>query len=454
MRAGYADSAGSASSATTASSCSGNSATATLATNANNSYACSGNAATATSATSASTATTATNSNTSLIRTDSGNAWHSLVFVDSTTDNLNQTLKMDDESGRLAWNPNTEMLLANTLASYAMFTWSGSSGTAGQALLSGGSGGAWYWGNVGAEGISTTANFNTNGGDNSGLSSASTLVFGTSIGQKFGYNYYSGNQFVYLRTSNNSSYNYGALRIRSDRGQTSGSQPIYAVDGGSSITMAQYDGDVMLCSPTGNFNIGETQGGNTNAGWHFDVSGMAKCCVDSGSSNPNLKMYNVNSGDAVQFIDRAGAWDVEIGSIYMNTSSNTTTYNTTSDYRLKENVVNITGALEKINQLRPVNFNMIGSSEKMDGFIAHEIQSVIPYAVRGEKDAVKTVKDGVVHDDGTMEAALKLDALPTMEVPEYQQLDYSKLVGLLTASIQELSAKNDALEARIAALGG
>ena len=464
MRAGYADSAGSATTssscsgnsatATVASSCSGNSATATLATNANNSYACSGNAATATSATSASTATTATNSNTSLIRTDSGNAWHSLVFVDSTTDNLNQTLKMDDESGRLAWNPNTEMLLANTLASYAMFTWSGSSGTAGQALLSGGSGGAWYWGNVGAEGISTTANFNTNGGDNSGLSSASTLVFGTSIGQKFGYQYYSGNQFVHLRTSNNSNYNYGALRIRSDRGQTGGSQPIYAVDSGSSITMAQYDGDVMLCSQTGNFNIGESQGGTTNAGWHFDVSGMAKCCVDSGSSNPNNKMYRQSSGDALQFIDRAGAWDVEIGSVYMNTSSNTTTYNTTSDYRLKENVVNITGALEKINQLRPVNFNMIGSSEKMDGFIAHEIQSVIPYAVRGEKDAVKTVKDGVVHDDGTMEAALKLDALPTMEVPEYQQLDYSKLVGLLTASIQELSAKNDALEARIAALGG
>ena len=138
----------------------------------------------------------------------------------------------------------------------------------------------------------------------------------------------------------------------------------------------------------------------------------------------------------------------------MNTSSNTTTYNTTSDYRLKENVVNITGALEKINQLRPVNFNMIGSSEKMDGFIAHEIQSVIPYAVKGEKDAVKTIQDGDIDDDGSMEAALKLDAAPLIEVPDYQQLDYSKLVGLLTASVQELSAKNDALEARIAALGG
>ena len=483
MRAGYADSAGSATTAsscsgnsatattattagsctgnsataTTASSCSGNSATATLATNANNSYACSGNSATATtatSATSASTATTATNSNTSLIRTDSGNAWHSLVFVDSTTDNLNQTLKMDDESGRLAWNPSTEMLLANTLASYAMFTWSGSVGTAGQALLSGGSGNAWYWGDVSAEGISTDATFSGDGGSNTGLSGSTRLVFGSSIGQKFGYEYYSGNQNWMLRTSNNSSFNYGTLKIRTDRGQQSGQHPVYGTAGGGSIIMAQYDGDVMLCSKTGNFNIGESTGGTTNTGWHFDVSGMAKCCVDSGSSNPNLKMYNVNSGDAVQFIDRSSAIETEIGSIYMNTSSNTTTYNTTSDYRLKENVVNITGALEKINQLRPVNFNMIGSSEKMDGFIAHEIQSVIPYAVKGEKDAVKTIQDGDIDDDGSMEAALKLDAAPTIEVPDYQQLDYSKLVGLLTASIQELSAKNDALESRIAALGG
>ena len=302
-----------------------------------------------------------------------------------------------------------------------------------------------------AEGISTNANFGINGGTNTGLSSASTLVFGTSIGQKFGYSYSGGNQYVHLRTSNNSTYNYGTLKIMTDRGQTGGNYPVYTTSGGASIIMAQYDGDVLLCSKTGNFNIGESTGGTTNTGWHFDVSGMAKCCVDSGSSNPNSKMYRQNSGDALQFIDRAGL-ETEIGSVYMDTSSNTTTYNTTSDYRLKENVVNITGALEKINQLRPVNFNMIGSSEKMDGFIAHEIQSVIPYAVKGEKDAVKTVQDGDIDDDGTMQAALKLDAAPTMEVPDYQQLDYSKLVGLLTASVQELSAKNDALEARIAAL--
>jgi len=303
-----------------------------------------------------------------------------------------------------------------------------------------------------AEGISTNANFNINGGDNTGLSSASTLVFGTSIGQKFGYNYYGSNQFVYLRTSNSSSYNYGTLKIMTDRGQTGGNYPVYTTSGGASIIMAQYDGDVLLCSKTGNFNIGSSTGGTTNTGWHFDVSGMAMSCVDSGSSNPNSKMYRQATGDAIQFIDRAGASDVVIGSIAMNVSSNTTAYNTTSDYRIKENVVNITGALAKINQLRPVNFNFIGKSEKLDGFLAHEVQAIVPYAVTGDKDAVKTVKDGDLNNDGSESDYDKIAALPTKEVPSLQQMDNSKLIGLLTAAVQELSAKNDALESRIAAL--
>mgnify|MGYP005733876257 FL=1 len=142
----------------------------------------------------------------------------------------------------------------------------------------------------------------------------------------------------------------------------------------------------------------------------------------------------------------------EIGSITINNSANTTSFNETSDYRIKENVVGITSALDKINQLRPVNFNFIGKSVKLDGFLAHEVQAVVPYAVSGEKDAVKTVKDGDESDDGSKEDAERISALPTKEVASLQQLDKSKLIALLTASIQELSAKNDALEARIKAL--
>ena len=78
----------------------------------------------------------------------------------------------------------------------------------------------------------------------------------------------------------------------------------------------------------------------------------------------------------------------------------------------------------------------------------------MPYAVTGEKDAVMTVIDGDLSDTGTKEDADRIAGFSTTTVPDYQQLDYSKLVGLLTASIQELSAKNDALEARIKTLEG
>ena len=95
-----------------------------------------------------------------------------------------------------------------------------------------------------------------------------------------------------------------------------------------------------------------------------------------------------------------------------------------------------------------------GKSVKLDGFLAHEVQEVIPYAVTGEKDAVKTVKDGDQSDDGTKEAADRIATLSTKEIPALQQLDKTKLIALLTASVQELSAKNDALEARIKTLEG
>ena len=115
------------------------------------------------------------------------------------------------------------------------------------------------------------------------------------------------------------------------------------------------------------------------------------------------------------------------------TNSTTTAYITSSDYRLKENIAPMTGALNKIAQLKPVTYKWkqeFGGTNSQ-GFIAHELQAVVPECVTGEKDAVDA--------DGN---------------PQYQGVDTSFLVATLTAAIQELSAKNDALEARIAALEG
>ena len=119
---------------------------------------------------------------------------------------------------------------------------------------------------------------------------------------------------------------------------------------------------------------------------------------------------------------------VLVGSI--STTTSTTSFNTSSDYRLKENVVKMTGALDKISQLKPSRFNFIVDADRtVDGFLAHEVQEIMPEAITGEKDAID--KDGN---------------------PDYQQIDQSKLVPLLVAAIQELKADNDSLKARIETL--
>ena len=117
-----------------------------------------------------------------------------------------------------------------------------------------------------------------------------------------------------------------------------------------------------------------------------------------------------------------------IGSITA-ASSTSVSFNTTSDYRLKNNVQPLTGALDRLNQLNPVTFNWRDCGRASEGFIAHEAQDVVPIAVMGDKDAVD--------ENGN---------------PDYQQFDYSKVVPLLTGALQEAVAKIEALEARVAQL--
>jgi len=110
------------------------------------------------------------------------------------------------------------------------------------------------------------------------------------------------------------------------------------------------------------------------------------------------------------------------GSITDNGSS--TSFNTSSDYRLKENVVELTGATDRLKQLNPSRFNFIADADTtVDGFIAHEVQSVVPEAITGTHNEVD--------DDGN---------------PVYQGIDQSKLVPLLVATIKELEARITALE--------
>ena len=291
------------------------------------------------------------------------------------------------------------------------------------------------------EGISKSGTLN----DYSSLTSSSFIMMGNTFGSIYRLSYDNHNQRMTMQTGDSSTRNFGTIKIKSGRGGLSSS--IYATTSGSSIIISHNDGDTLIGSSTGNFNLSGASG--DHRGFLVALDGSIEHTTVGSFGIKMIKRSAVGDFKSITFQEPGGN---EIGSVTVNHTSNTTSFNETSDYRIKENVVGITSALDKINQLRPVNFNFIGKSVKLDGFLAHEVQAVIPYAVSGEKDAVKTVKDGDLSNDGGKEDAERIAALPTKEVPDLQQLDKSKLITLLTASVQELSAKNDALEARIKAL--
>ena len=143
-----------------------------------------------------------------------------------------------------------------------------------------------------------------------------------------------------------------------------------------------------------------------------------------------------------------------VGSIRTNGSS--TAYYTSSDYRLKENVDYTFNALDRVAQLKPARFNFIADEDTtVDGFIAHEVQDIVPEAVAGEKDEVREeeyeVTSAVLNDDGEIVTEAEMGI---REVPEYQGIDQSKLVPLLTKAIQEQQTLIESLTARITTLEG
>ena len=181
----------------------------------------------------------------------------------------------------------------------------------------------------------------------------------------------------------------------------------------------------IIIDSSGNVGIGTTSSVGTDdsgQGFWFDQSEAARF---SRSSNPCLIVNRITTDGTVQSIRSGG---VEVGSISVDSDS--TAYNTSSDYRLKENVVGLSGAIDRVKLLKPSRFNFIANPDRtVDGFVAHEVSDIVPEAVHGEKDAVDA--------DGN---------------PEYQGIDQSKLVPVLTAALQEALTKIEALEARIVAL--
>ena len=136
--------------------------------------------------------------------------------------------------------------------------------------------------------------------------------------------------------------------------------------------------------------------------------------------------YN-QSGQTATYIRFSDSSGTTRGSITATTSA--TSYNTSSDYRLKENVTPVSDGISRLKQLKPNRFNFIVDPDTVvDGFLAHEVQDIVPEAITGEKDAVDD-------DDGN---------------PVYQGIDQSKLVPLLTAALQEAIGEIETLQGMVA----
>jgi len=135
----------------------------------------------------------------------------------------------------------------------------------------------------------------------------------------------------------------------------------------------------------------------------------------------------------------------EVGAVTTTTSA--TTYATSSDYRLKENVNYSWDATTRLKQLKPARFNfkVNADSEIVDGFLAHEVSSIVPEAITGEKDGMKPEVLYVEGDE--LPDGKSVGDVKESSAPDYQGIDQSKLVPLLVKTIQELEARITALEA-------
>ena len=280
--------------------------------------------------------------------------------------------------------------------------------------------------------------FHTGGAEKARIDSSGRLLVGTSTQQ--------GDHYLQIQGSSTASSYPGSIFLRRGLANASiGSGNQLGVidfgnqDGGKGATIAaegdaqwgtnDYPGRLVFSttadgasSPTERMRIrndGEIMiNTTTSRGARLNLDGTASaasCDIGVGA----------NGNNAFSFRNASNSY---VGSI--NVTASATAFNTSSDYRLKENVTAVTDGITRLQQLKPSRFNLIADpNTTVDGFIAHEVQTVVPEAISGEKDAVD--------DEGNH---------------VYQGIDQSKLVPLLTAALQEAIGEIEKLKARVVAL--
>ena len=305
--------------------------------------------------------------------------------------------------------------------------------------------------------------FNTNGSERMRIDSSG----------KVGINDTNPARLLSVNSSATDSYNItnatttDALFLKNSGGNASGRNVGIQMNGGGS------NGEVFLhlvgvSSTESDFYVGMRNGGErrvkvaiehtgrlicgTNGNTANSMGGQVEIVGSIGFNDTGLAIKRINttttSRTFQKFVDFNGNAQ---GSIGMGGS--TVTYNTSSDYRLKENETLISDGITRIKQLIPRRFNYKSEPEiTQDGFFAHEVQAIIPEAVDGEKDAMAGetfYEEGDTIPEGKEVGMPKTYSTTKIDI---QQLDYSRLTPLLTAALQEEIAKREALEIRVAAL--
>jgi hypothetical protein len=176
--------------------------------------------------------------------------------------------------------------------------------------------------------------------------------------------------------------------------------------------------------------------GTTNPGQKFVVNATAQIAMSVNTSDRNdmILIYGNKGGISSQSLYimpfRVGSTDLLVGQIYWDGSN--ILYQSSSDYRLKENVVPMKNGLSRIMSLKPVTYNWIEHKTFGEGFIAHEVQSVIPMAVSGEKNALD--KDGKILPQGIDLSRIVVHLVSGMQ--EQQQL-----IAALQTQVQQLQQR-------------
>ena len=239
-----------------------------------------------------------------------------------------------------------------------------------------------------------------------------------------------------VNVSSDSSYTLGAGADRFIKYRSGDNDILFSFDAGDfyqqNITSSYHawftgNNERMRIDSSGNFMVATTSS-TTGNGSGNNVSGFAvNTNGTTWASRSGFEALSVNRVDTTGGVLRAASAGNQVGGI--SVTSSTTAFNTSSDYRLKQDIAPMTGALIKVAALKPVTYKWKRDGSDGEGFIAHELAEVCPQAVTGDKDAVDA--------DGN---------------PIHQGIDTSFLVATLTAAIQELKAIVDTQAARITAL--